>query len=62
MHGDDVFHAEQANGMGRIARAHARDASWFQWPLLEAAIENNIVADFPLCNKSFNCSYSGHDL
>jgi Ni,Fe-hydrogenase III large subunit len=47
---------------GRIARAHARDASWFQWPLLEAAIENNIVADFPLCNKSFNCSYSGHDL
>jgi hypothetical protein len=22
----------------------------------------NIVADFPLCNKSFNCSYSGHDL
>ena len=35
---------------------------WFQWPLLEAAIEGNIVADFPLCNKSFNCSYSGHDL
>jgi Ni,Fe-hydrogenase III large subunit len=25
-------------------------------------IEGNIVADFPLCNKSFNCSYSGHDL
>jgi len=47
---------------GRIARAHVRDASWFQWPLLEAAIERNIVADFPLCNKSFNCSYSGHDL
>ncbi len=38
------------------------DPSWFQWPLLEAAIEGNIVADFPLCNKSFNCSYSGHDL
>jgi len=47
---------------GRIARCHLRDASWFQWPLLEAAIERNIVADFPLCNKSFNCSYSGHDL
>jgi hypothetical protein len=30
--------------------------------VLEAAIEGNIVADFPLCNKSFNCSYSGHDL
>ena len=46
----------------RIDRCHMRDASWFQWPLLEAAIEGNIVADFPLCNKSFNCSYSGHDL
>ena len=45
-----------------IERCHLRDASWFHWPLLEAAIEGNIVADFPLCNKSFNCSYSGHDL
>ncbi len=47
---------------GRLANFHARDPSCFQWPLLEAAIEGNIVADFPLCNKSFNCSYSGHDM
>jgi Ni,Fe-hydrogenase III large subunit len=47
---------------GIVERCHLRDPSWFQWPLLEAAIEGNIVADFPLCNKSFNCSYSGHDL
>ena len=47
---------------GAIERCHLRDPSWFQWPVLEAAIEGNIVADFPLCNKSFNCSYSGHDL
>ncbi len=47
---------------GSIERCHLRDASWFQWPLLEACVEGNIVADFPLCNKSFNCSYSGHDL
>ena len=47
---------------GTIERCHLRDPSWFQWPVLEAAIEGNIVADFPLCNKSFNCSYSGHDL
>jgi len=46
----------------RVTRCHLRDPSWLQWPLLEAAIEGNIVADFPLCNKSFNCSYSGHDL
>ena len=47
---------------GFVERCHIRDASWFQWPLLEVVIEGNIVADFPLCNKSFNCSYSGHDL
>jgi len=46
---------------GLVERCHLRDPSWFQWPLLEAAIEGNIVADFPLCNKSFNCSYSGQD-
>jgi Ni,Fe-hydrogenase III large subunit len=50
------------DGEGRVSRCHLRDASWFHWPLLEAAIEDNIVADFPLCNKSFNCSYSGVDL
>ena len=47
---------------GVVERCHVRDPSWFQWPLLEAAIEGNIIADFPLCNKSFNCSYSGVDL
>jgi Ni,Fe-hydrogenase III large subunit len=59
--GDILVHV-RLNDQGRIARCHLRDPSWFQWPLLEAAIEGNIVADFPLCNKSFNCSYSGHDL
>ncbi|HET6221735.1 MAG TPA: NADH-quinone oxidoreductase subunit C [Dongiaceae bacterium] len=58
----DVFVSVRLAADGRLAHVHARDASWFQWPLLEAAIEGNIVADFPLCNKSFNCSYSGHDL
>ena len=47
---------------GLIRGTFLRDPSWLQWPLLEAAIEGNIVADFPLCNKSFNCSYSGVDL
>jgi Ni,Fe-hydrogenase III large subunit len=58
----DVFIYLRLAADGTVARCHPRDPSWFQWPLLEAAIENNIVADFPLCNKSFNCSYSGHDL
>jgi len=47
---------------GLVRAVFPRDPSWLQWPLLEAAIEGNIVADFPLCNKSFNCSYSGVDL
>jgi Ni,Fe-hydrogenase III large subunit len=57
----DVLVSVRLDGR-RIARCHLRDPSWLQWPLLEAAIEGNIVADFPLCNKSFNCSYAGHDL
>jgi Ni,Fe-hydrogenase III large subunit len=47
---------------GLIRGVFLRDPSWLQWPLLEAAIEGNIVADFPLLNKSFNCSYAGVDL
>ncbi len=58
----DVLVAVRLGADGAIERCHLRDPSWFQWPLLEAAVEGNIVADFPLCNKSFNCSYSGHDL
>jgi Ni,Fe-hydrogenase III large subunit len=58
----DVLCWLRLDDAGRVARCHLRDPSWFQWPLLEAAIEGNIVADFPLCNKSFNCSYSGVDL
>ncbi len=58
----DILVWLRLNADGRVARCHPRDPSWFQWPLLEAAVENNIVADFPICNKSFNGSYSGHDL
>jgi Ni,Fe-hydrogenase III large subunit len=58
----DVLVYVRIGADGLIERCHLRDPSWFQWPLLEVAIEGNIVADFPLCNKSFNCSYSGHDL
>ena len=58
----DVFVWLRIGGDGLVERCHLRDPSWFQWPLIEAAIEGNIIADFPICNKSFNCAYSGHDL
>jgi len=57
----DIFVWVRLDGRGGVAACHFRDPSWFQWPLLEAAIDGNILADFPLCNKSFNCAYSGHD-
>lgn len=47
---------------GRIARCRPQDPSWHNWGLLEHAVIDNIVPDFPLINKSFNLSYSGHDL
>lgn len=58
----DILIWVKVSGNGTIQQGHFRDPSWFQWPLLEAAIKDNIVADFPLCNKSFNCAYSGVDL
>jgi len=47
---------------GRVTRCHPHDPSWQNWPVLEHAVIGNIVPDFPLINKSFNLSYSGHDL
>jgi Ni,Fe-hydrogenase III large subunit/NADH:ubiquinone oxidoreductase subunit C len=46
----------------RIARYYPRDPSVLNWPSLEKLIHNNIVPDFPVCNKSVNGSYSGQDL
>jgi Ni,Fe-hydrogenase III large subunit len=47
---------------GTVSRYFPRDPSWLNWPALEALIGGVIVPDFPLCNKSVNGSYSGHDL
>lgn len=58
----EVFVALEAGPGGAIRRCHPHDPSWQNWPLLERAVLGNIVPDFPLINKSFNLSYSGHDL
>jgi Ni,Fe-hydrogenase III large subunit/Ni,Fe-hydrogenase III component G len=57
-----VFVALEAGPGGTIRRCHPHDPSWQNWPVIEHAIIGNIVPDFPLINKSFNLSYSGHDL
>jgi Ni,Fe-hydrogenase III large subunit/Ni,Fe-hydrogenase III component G len=57
-----VFIALESGPDGTIRRCHPHDPSWSNWPVLEHAVIGNIVPDFPLINKSFNLSYSGHDL
>ncbi|HUG26057.1 NADH-quinone oxidoreductase subunit C [Piscinibacter sp.] len=58
----EVIVALELGDDGRIGRCHCHDPSWQNWPVLEHAVLGNIVPDFPLINKSFNLSYSGHDL
>ena len=57
-----VLVALESGPNGTIRRCHPHDPSWSNWPVVEHAVIGNIVPDFPLINKSFNLSYSGHDL
>ena len=57
-----VFVALEAGRDGAIHRCHPHDPSWQNWPAIEHAILGNLVADFPLINKSFNLAYSAVDL
>ena len=58
----EVLVAIHTDAQGSLTRVHPHDPSWQNWPALEHAVMGNIVPDFPLINKSFNLSYSGHDL
>jgi Ni,Fe-hydrogenase III large subunit/Ni,Fe-hydrogenase III component G len=57
-----IVHLVMGNHHGTLHRVKVVDPSFFNWPSLARALEDNIVPDFPLCNKSFNQSYSGNDL
>jgi Ni,Fe-hydrogenase III large subunit/Ni,Fe-hydrogenase III component G len=58
----EIVYWLQSGLNGEINRCAIRDPSSVNWLALEQAIHGNIVPDFPLCNKSFNQSYSGNDL
>jgi Ni,Fe-hydrogenase III large subunit len=58
----EIMVAIHTDAQGDLSRVHPHDPSWQNWPVLEHAIMDNIVPDFPLINKSFNLSYSGQDL
>jgi Ni,Fe-hydrogenase III large subunit/Ni,Fe-hydrogenase III component G len=57
-----VLHWLMTDGAGRVYRVKVKDPSFVNWRALTFALLKNIVPDFPLCNKSFNLSYSGNDL
>jgi len=57
-----IIHWIMTDAAGRLERVKVLDPSFLNWRALSYALLKNIVPDFPLCNKSFNQSYSGNDL
>ena len=57
-----ILHWVMADESDRLYRVKVKDPSFVNWRPLTFALLKNIVPDFPLCNKSFNLSYSGNDL
>ena len=58
----EVCHVAITDDSGRLARYKMVDPSFHNWMGLAVAMRNQQISDFPLCNKSFNLSYCGHDL
>lgn len=58
----EIAHVVATDADGRVRRHKVVDPSFHNWPALAGAMPGNQISDFPLCNKSFNLSYAGHDL
>jgi Ni,Fe-hydrogenase III large subunit len=58
----EICHAAVTNSDGSLRRYKITDPSFHNWFGLALALRNQQISDFPLCNKSFNLSYCGHDL
>ncbi len=58
----EVCHAVLTDAAGRFAAYKVVDPSFHNWFGLALALRGQAISDFPLCNKSFNLSYCGHDL
>jgi Ni,Fe-hydrogenase III large subunit/Ni,Fe-hydrogenase III component G len=57
----EIVHWVRTGEGNRIERCKVKDPSINNWPAIVEAVEGNIIADFPVINKSFNLSYSGTD-
>jgi Ni,Fe-hydrogenase III large subunit len=58
----EICHVALTDAEGKFARYKVVDPSFHNWMGLALALRNGQISDFPLCNKSFNLSYCGHDL
>ena len=58
----EIVHVAMTDARAGIARYKIKDPSFHNWFGLAMAARGGQISDFPLCNKSFNLSYAGHDL
>lgn len=58
----EICHCAITDNQGELILYKVKDPSFHNWLALALAVRNNEISDFPICNKSFNLSYSGHDL
>ncbi|NCS89947.1 MAG: hydrogenase [Ignavibacteria bacterium] len=58
----EVIHASFTDANGKIVQYKIKDPSFNNWYGLSLALRETAISDFPLCNKSFDLSYAGHDL
>ena len=61
-HRGEVAHVVLTDSSGRLAQVKIKDPSFHNWHGVALAVCENGISDFPLCNKSFDLSYAGHDL
>lgn len=58
----EICHVALTDSQGRFSCYKIVDPSFHNWMGLAMALRDQQISDFPLCNKSFNLSYCGHDL
>lgn len=58
----EICHCAITDELGELQLYKIKDPSFHNWLALALSVRNNEISDFPICNKSFNLSYSGHDL
>lgn len=57
-----IVHLLRTDPEGKTSSYRIYDPSLHNWFGLALAVRNEGISDFPLCNKSFDLSYCGHDL